>query len=275
MKSFQMKALALATLGLGGLVMAGSAFAATCPTAVTTVGTTSPGGGGAWTSQYISSDASFAIGGPGLNGTSCALSLSIGASSSSRTYVVDSSPQNEQRYRARFYVSTNSLTNFTATNEAVNLFRVNDTTGPAQYTSDQLVVRLVGGSPASVRFYVSDSNSSGTGITPIVVTLPASANNTYRIEFDMQVGTGATTVNGCTTMPATGGCFRYWVTDAAASSSDGSPTGSYTINNSGWSGVKTAYLGMGAGSPAYRSGFAGGALVFDEFDSRRQTFIGQ
>ncbi len=76
MKSFKMKALALATLGLGGLVMAGSAFAA-CPTAVTTAGSSTPGGGGAWTSQYISSDATFAIGGPGLNGTSCSLSLSI------------------------------------------------------------------------------------------------------------------------------------------------------------------------------------------------------
>ena len=274
MKSFQMKALALATLGLGGLVMAGGAFAATCPTAVTTVGSSAPGGGGAWTSQYISSDATFGIAGPGLAGTSCALSLSIGASSSSRTYVLDSSPQNEQRYRGRFYVSTNALTNFTATNQAVNLFRANDTTAPAQFTSDQLVVRLVGGSPATVRFYVSDANS-GSGFTPVVVPLPSSASNTYRVEFDIQIGTGTTTANGCNTMPSSGGCFRYWLTDAAATSSDSSPTGSYTINNSGWSGVKTAYLGMSGGSPAYRSAFAGGVLVFDEFDSRRQTFIGQ
>lgn len=273
MKSFQMKALALATLGLGGLVMAGSAFAA-CPTAVTTVGSSTPGGGGAWTSQYISSDATFGIAGPGLAGTSCALSLSIGASSSSRTYVVDSSPQNEQRYRARFYISTNALANFTATNQTVILFRANDTTGPAQFSSDQVVARLVGGSPATVRFYVSDANS-GSGADQIVVPLPTSATNSYRVEFDMQVGTGTSTANGCTTMPATGGCFRYWVTDAAASSSDGAPTGSYTINNSGWSGVKTAYLGMSSGSPGYRTNHAGGVLVFDEFDSRRQTFIGQ
>lgn len=273
MKSFKMKALALATLGLAGFAFAGAASAA-CPTAVTTVGSSSPGGGGAWTSQYISSDATFGIAGPGLAGTSCALSLSIGAVSSSRTYVVDSSPQNEQRYRARFYISTNALTNFNVTNQAVNLFRANDTTAPAQFGSDQLAVRLVGGSPATVRFFIADANAA-SGVTAVAVPLPTSATNTYRVEFDMQIGTGATTANGCNTTPATGGCFRYWVTDAAATSADGSPTGSYTINNSGWSGVKTAYLGMSSGSPAYRSTFAGGVLVFDEFDSRRQTFIGQ
>ncbi|MBS0556854.1 MAG: hypothetical protein JSR27_05500 [Proteobacteria bacterium] len=274
MKSFKMKALALATLGLAGFAFAGAASAA-CPTAVTTVGSSSPGGGGAWTSQYISSDATFGIAGPGLAGTNCALSLSIGASSSSRAFVSDSSPQNEQRYRARFYLSTNALSNLTATNQSVVLFRANDATGPAQFSSDQLVVRLVGGSPATVRFYVADLNSAGSGVTPIVVTLPTSATNTYRVEFDMQVGTGATTANGCNTMPASGGCFRYWVTDAAATSADGSPTGSSTVNNSGWGGVKTAVLGMAAGSPSYRSNHAGGVLVFDEFDSRRQTFIGQ
>jgi hypothetical protein len=274
MKSFKMKALALATLGLGGLVMAGSAFAATCPTAVTTVGSTSPGGGGAWTSQYISSDATFGIAGPGLNSTSCALSLSIGASSSSRTYVVDSSPQNEQRYRARFYVSLANLTNFTSSNQGVNLFRVNDTTGPAQFTSDEIVIKAYGGATPTIRFFVSDANS-GSGATQAAVTLPSSATNTYRVEFDLQIGTGATTNGGCTTMPATGGCLRYWVTDAAAASSDGAPTGSTTVNNSGWSGAKTAYFGMSNGSPGFRSNHAGAVLGFDEFDSRRQTFIGQ
>jgi hypothetical protein len=273
MKSFKMKALALATLGLGGLVMAGSAFAA-CPTAVTTVGSTSPGGGGAWTSQYIASDATFAIGGPGLNSTSCALSLSIGALSNSRSYVVDSSPQNEQRYRVRFYIGTANLTNLSVSNQAVNLFRINDTTAPGQFTSDELVIRLAGGATPTVRFFVSDANAA-SGATQVVVPLPTSATNTYRVEFDLQIGTGATTANGCTTTPASGGCFRYWVTDAAASSSDGSPTGSYTINNSGWSGAKTAYLGMSGGSSQYRANHVGGVLVFDEFDSRRQTFIGQ
>ena len=57
--------------------------------------------------------------------------------------------------------------------------------------------------------------------------------------------------------------------------SDAAPTGSTTIDNSAWSGAKTAYLGMSVGSPQYRANHAGVVLTFDEFDSRRQTFIGQ
>jgi len=274
MKSFQMKALALATLGLGGLVMAGSAFAA-CPTAVTTTGGTSPGGGGAWTSQYIAADASLNIVTPGLAGTSCALALSIGAISNSRAYVQDSSPQNESRYRGRFYLSLVNLTNFNVSNQTVVVFRANDTTGPAQFTSDELVVRLAGGATPTVRFFVSDSNQA-SGATQLAIPLPASASNTYRIEFDIQTGTGTTNAShGCDVMPATGGCLRAWVSDAAATSSDTSPSGSATVNNSGWSGVKTAYLGLSTGAPNYRANHTGTVLTFDEFDSRRQTFIGQ
>ena len=274
MKSFQIKALALAMLGLGGLVMAGSAAAA-CPTAVTTVGSTSPGGGGAWTSQYIASDATFGIGGPGLNGTSCALSLSIGALSNSRAYVVDSSPQNEQRYRGRFYVSLANLTNFSLSNQTVILFRGNDATAPAQFTSDELVIRLAGGATPTVRFFVSDLNPV-SGATQLAIPLPTSATNSYRIEFDIQIGTGTTNAShGCDVMPATGGCLRAWVTDAATASSDTSPDGSVTVNNSGWGGVKTAYLGLSSGAPNYRANHAGAVVLFDEFDSRRQTFIGQ
>ena len=272
MKSFKMKALAVAVLGLAGI---GSAMAATCPTAVTTAGSTSPGGGGAWTSQLLTADASLNIVSPGLDGTNCALALSIGASSNSRSYVQDGSPQNEQRYRARFYFSPANLTGFTTSNQTVILSRTNDTSGPAQFTSDELVVRLAGGSPASVRFFVSDANSP-SGATQVSVPLPTSASNSYRIEFDLQIGSGTTnTSHGCDATPATGGCLRAWVTDAATASSDTAPDVSATINNAGWSGAKTAFLGLSSGSANFRSLQATKVLTFDEFDSRRQTFIGK
>jgi hypothetical protein len=278
MKATGLKALALAMVGIAGFAVAGSAFAQ-CPTADQTKNTIhSPGGGGAWTSQFIANDASLNISTPGLAGTNCALSVAIGALSNSRVYVQDSSPNNEARYRARFYVSLANLTTFGGvTNKTAQIFRVNDTTAPATASSDQLVVRLVG-SPtgAQVRFYVGDANS-GSGQQQIIVPLPTSASNVYRIETDLQIGSAATSAAGaCNTMPASGGCFRYWVNaDTDPSGSDTAPTGSYTVNNSGWSGAKTAFLGLTNGTLAYRNAHAGVVIIEDEFDSRRQTFIGQ
>ena len=281
MKSFKMKALAVAVLGLAGLGVMGSAMAV-CPVANTTKGTITPGGGGAWTSQFIATDATLDIpaAGPGLNGTACALSVSIGALSNSRVFVQDSSPQNEPRYRARFYVSlANLFSSFTVSNQTGIVFRANDTTGPAAFTSDELVMRIAGGgsvaTPApTVRFFVSDSNPA-SGATQVVAALPASATHVYRIEFDLQLGAAATSGTACNPTPATGGCFRYWVTDAAAASTDAAPTGSITVNNAAWSGAKTAFLGLTTGTGAYRTNHAGTVLILDEFDSRRQTFIGQ
>ncbi len=276
MKSFKMKALAVAVLGLAGI---GSAMAATCPVADQTKNTLiSPGGGGAWTSQFISTDGSLSITTPGLDSTNCALSVSVGATSNSRVFVQDSSPQNETRFRGRFYISLANLvasTKFNTTNQTAVVYRANDTTGPAQFTSDELVVKIVGG-PTSpqVRFFVADANQ-GSGTDDVIVALPTSATNTWRIEFDLQHGAGSTLTGGCTATPASGGCLRYWVTDAAASSSDTAPTGSITVNNAGWSGTKTAFLGLFTSTATYRANHTGRIVVEDEYDSRRQTFIGQ
>src|SRR5574338_1636236 len=110
MKSFKMKALALATLGL----FAGGAIAA-CPSISGTSG--SPGGGGAWSSQTVTAMA-FGNAATGLNGTSCALQISMnsGAAPNTKGYVTDTSPQNEPHYRARFYVNTTGLTNLSIPN---------------------------------------------------------------------------------------------------------------------------------------------------------------
>ncbi|MDE2258350.1 MAG: hypothetical protein KGK05_11350, partial [Xanthomonadaceae bacterium] len=161
MKSFKMKALALATLGLGGLVMAGSAFAA-CPTLAS--GNVSGGGagGGAWYAQSITS-ATMSIVSPGLDSTGCALSIAInsGAIGNAKGIVQDNSPQNEARYRARFYINTQALTNLTIANEQTKLFNVLASTGPAGLTTEEVAAYLVGSSPITVRFLVADTNSPG------------------------------------------------------------------------------------------------------------------
>jgi hypothetical protein len=283
MKSFKMKALALATLGLGGLVMAGSAAAA-CPTfSTTTGGTSTPGGGGAWSSQTIDSNpASLGIGpaisSSGLAGTSCKLSFTMnsGALSNTAAYVTDTSPSapGEPHYRARFYFDYSGLTGLTASNSQFKVFNAFADTTPANGTPDEVVVRLVGGSPRpSLRIVVGDSNQGSLPYKVINVPLPAAGATpgVYYFEIELQQGT---TGNCTASSIGTGGCLRYWITPAGTASSDSAATGFSTLDNSGWSGVKQINLGMYATTPPLRT-LTGQVFSVDEFDSRRQTFIGQ
>jgi len=130
-----------------------------------------------------------------------------------------------------------------------------------------------------VRFFFGDLNAA-SGSQVLVVPAPASATNTYRIEFDMQLGTAATSGQPCTAMPAAGnGCVRVWVNDAGATSTDAAPTASATTNfGTGatlWGGPDKVFMGLQTTSFAFRGAHAGAAIQLDEFDSRRQTFIGK
>jgi len=92
----------------------------------------------------------------------------------------------------------------------------------------------------------------------------------------LQAGTGAvagTTCNACAAGDA--GCFRYWITAEGSSSSEGSPAGSCSLSNAGWSGVTQANLGLFTTTANFRTNNLSKNLAIDEFDSRRQTFIGQ
>jgi hypothetical protein len=257
MKSLTMKALALAVLGLAG----GTAMAA-CPTIGGSSST--PGGGGAWTSQTVTAD-TFGNSATGLNGTSCGASsaINVGAASNAKGFVTDTSPQNESRYRFRFYIDISGLTGLTVANRQVRIFSAQATTPPAGAPAEEVSVALVGGNPASVRFFLGDTGTAGN-IKIVSAALPtATTAGQYRIEGDLN---------------STAGTFRYWVLDAAADNStfnDSNPTGSTTLTDTGWSGVKQVNLGLFITSTNYRSNLGGQALVFDEFDSRRQTFIGQ
>jgi hypothetical protein len=283
MKSFQMKALALAVLGLGGLVMAGSAFA-DCPTfSTSTGGTSTPGGGGAWSSQTIDSNTAAlgitpAITTGGLAGTSCKLSFTInsGALSNTAAYVTDSSPSapGEAHYRARFYFDYSALTGLTASNIQFKIFNAFASTIPANGTPDEVMVRLVGGSPRpSLRILVADANQGALPYKVLNVPLPAAGATpgVYYFEFELQQGT----TGNCTAASiGTGGCLRYWITPAGTASSDSSATGFWALDNSGWSGVKQVNVGMYATTPPLRA-LSTQVFSVDEFDSRRQTFIGQ
>lgn len=272
MKSFKNRALLVAGLSLAGLWMAGNAVA-TCPTIPATTNT--PGGGGAWSSQTVN-HATFGNAATGLAGTSCALSVAIasGAQSNARGFVTDNSPQGESRYRARFYINTAQLTNLVAANQQVDIADVLAASGPIGVGTTEVEVKLVGGSPLQVDFVVADSTQPNNYQT-VGYVFPNAGGN-YRIEFDLQQGS-ATSAN-CNSVTPVGGCFRYWVNDAGAASADASPTGYIAVTNTGWSGAKQFNMGLFATNTKFRTATTNPLdqpLILDEFDSRRQTFIGQ
>lgn len=257
MKSFTMKALAVAVLGL-----AGSSAMAACPTI--TSGNATPGGGGAWSSQSASSDTTFGNAATGLNGTSCALSIALnaGALPNTRGFVSDAHGPTDigTRYRARFYFDISALSLPLANNQT-EIFNAFANTAPASAPTDMIQVFLIGGTK-SLRFLVADANQPSFFKT-VTAALPASANGHYYVEFDLSAGAP--------------GAFRYWVTAEGTASTDAAPTGTLTPApaNGGWSGVMQANLGRYSTTANFRSNNVGLPFVVDEFDSRRQTFIGQ
>jgi len=259
MKSFTMKALAVAVLGLAGT----SAMAA-CPTISGTTAT--PGGGGAWSSQTVTA-ATFGNSATGLNGSSCGLttSINVGAASNTKGFVTDLSPADEPHYRARFYIDMSGLTGLTVANRQVRIFSALATTAPSTpgAASEELFANLVGGATPSIRFSVGDTTQPSSYKIVSVPFPAATTAGQYRVEFDLN---------------STAGTFRYWVLDAAADNStfnDSNPTGSTTMTDTGWSGVTQINLGLFGTSTNYRANVGGQALIVDEFDSRRTTYVGQ
>lgn len=259
---FTMKALSLAVLGLAGLGFGASAFAA-CPAALSPPWSSiNAGGGGAVSAVDV-----------GYNGTSCKMQAALGAAlgTTARASVVDDTPADETHYRARFYMNASAFSGLTTTRQtrvfsanAANQFPVSG--GFLQIVRVDLLG--VGGVP-TLRFFVADTAGTSPGATCSGnrcfkdVALSGDPNGTYRVEIDAQIGNGT-------------GQMRYWVTPAGTASTDGSPTGTITgLNNSGWVGVSQAVLGLFNLSPSFRTAYINQNAFFDEFDSRRSTFIGQ
>jgi hypothetical protein len=269
MKSFTMKALAVAVLGLAGV---GSAMAA-CPTIAAGNVTGGGAGGGAWFGQSQAGGGTLSIG-AGLHGTTCGLNIAISATSVSnlKGLVTDNSPQSEPRYRARFYFDLSKLS-LPLSNSQTEIFDAFSNTAPGSFGTDEVQIFLVGGASPSARFLVADAGKT-SGANVVNSTLPASANGHYYIEFDLTKGAGSSSVVACNGGDA--GCFRYWiVAEGGTAPADASPTGTYSASNAGWSGVVQAQLGLYATTTKFRqSNVSSNSFTVDEFDSRRQTFIG-
>ncbi|HZX90809.1 MAG TPA: hypothetical protein VFE67_09205, partial [Rudaea sp.] len=254
MNSFRMKALSLAVLGLVGFGAMGSAMAA-CP-----LSPVPP-----WDSQSTT-NATLAVTPGGLNGTGCKLSVGVsaGAQVNAKAFVSNTSgPSNEARYRARFYVETTGLTGLTAANRQVFIASAQATTAPVGRGLAEVNVLMAGGTTPSFAFLVAD-DSQASGFSTITVPFPDNSGE-YRVEFDLQKGSP--------------GSFRCWVTTAAAVTADNTPTpaacASTPVSNAGWGGISRFNLGFANISQQARANLVAQILSLDEFDSRRQTFIGK
>lgn len=188
----------------------------------------------------------------GYDGTSCRLNSTINAGAGGIAFaqVQDDTPATEPRYRAQFMVNADALTNQALLANATIFSAASTATGPA-------VRFTVFGDGAGGRFlgYFVQNTNEASGFTSGSVALD---NGENRVEFDLQVGAP--------------GSFTLWVneTDEASPS-----VPSVAVANATAVGIDTAFLGLAAPSPQFVTAHAGAAVGFDEFDSRRSSFIGQ
>jgi hypothetical protein len=249
----KMKVLSLALIGAFGYV---GAAAAVCPAGPAIAD------GGAWTSKTVTS-AALAIVTPGDAGTECRLAASLNQNASiiAKAQVRDDTPANETRYRARFYIDTTEITGLTAL-RATQVAIVNGAVAPAGANQYLIKATMFGlGGVPTLRLLVSDASQPGNSRNVDVPLTNASGKN--RFEIDLGVSANAE--------------LRYWMSADSVATAEANPTGTVTgINNGGWTGVDSTLLGLASASNGYRQAYTvDNHVYFDQFDSRRQTFIGQ
>lgn len=255
----KMKVLSLAVIGLFGYA---ASAAAVCPTALDAAN------GGAWTAVSVAGSGSSATSVPGgYDSSACKLQASIGqgTAANGKAIVLDDSPANETRYRAQFIVDPSGIS-LTQANRAAVVFNVIGSSAPAApagISTNMLQVFLRGnGSAPSLRILTGDTATPG-GYNQTDVALPNAAG-ANRVEIDLTVANGT-------------GSLKYWINDAATTgiTEASGVTASSSLTNAGWTGVDKVTLGLGGATAAWRTNLTSTSYVFfDQFDSRRQTFIG-
>lgn len=253
----KMKVLSLALVGTFGYVGAASAVCPTDP---------AQAGGGAWTNKFVNGGTSaLAINTPGYDGSECKLESALGNNGGAQAQVMDDSPSDEPSYRAQFIIDAGALSGANGGSQAM-VFAAN----PAAAHSGilQLVKVVFGGSGGGgatsgkkITFRVACEGGPGAVCGSAPVTLP-NQTGPNRVEIALTVGSTGT--------------FRYWVNDAATTGITEASGTSVTLTggNAGWIGVDKALLGLASPTTAYRSVNTDAKAYFDQFDSRRTTFIG-
>jgi hypothetical protein len=231
----KMKVLALALLGLVGY--AGSA-AAGCPASPVPP----------WSAVDALGGSATIVAG-GYAGTACRLDSALTGDNTSFATVEDDTPAAEPRYRAAFIINTD---NVAAMSNVTGVFVFSATSGAGGTPPVSLSIVGDGANHVFLSYAVANSPSTLVGSSQ----LAAGPNN---VEFDYDNGTAA---------GSPGPHFSIWINNNVS----GTPTFTSPISSTGV--VDSAFLGLAGATSDYFTGFNGTTVGFDQFDSRRSTFIG-
>lgn len=235
----KMKVLSLAMVGMFGYV--GSAVAANCPAGPDMAH------GGAWTA-ISAFQGSAVIAEPGYATTACRLDSKInaGAGGAASGQVNWTGATAEPRYRARFLVNADLLPSQALLDTAA-IFSSGSQSGGAAVDFS-----VFGNGTKHILGYSVRNVANPSGYETGVVQLAAGVNV---IQFDFAVGSST---------------FKLWVNNNV----EATPTKSVAVaNGATLNGIDTTYLGLAGPSPQFVTHFATKPVGFDQFDSRRQTFI--
>ena len=250
---------ACALMGLSASVLAGGP--PTC------TGTTD-----AWDTTNQVNGAAFTVAGPGANNTSCAFEVTQGPNNNGIATVRDDMSPAEPSFRARFYVdATNMIDNATAPQERIKVFVAGNPATAVDPGVDSrarpalMQMFLVSNAANEVRLggFCRDFNSDGArarfgdGTNPGTVGLSTGWNV---VEVQIVVGAGSND-----------GVCRIWVNNDTEGSPNWEQTG---VDNASMAGVARSNIGSTGATQVYATNLGTQVLRFDEYESRRQTFIG-
>ncbi len=246
----KMKTLSLAVLGMVGFGAAGTAMAQ-CPASLVP-----PWSSVSATLGTVSSQTG------GYDSTACRLRTALNQNSlpAAKAFVLDQTPANEQRYRAQFIVDVSGI-GLTQSSRNSIIFQVLGATAPAGGGNRTVFALISGnGTQSILRIFAGDTNQPSQYQTTDVILPNQSGAN--RVEIDLTFGASAS--------------MKYWISNVATATTEGAPTGTFSnLANTAWTGVDQATLGLSTANTPYRQNFTNTSYVyFDQFDSRRQTFIG-
>ncbi len=225
----------------------------------------------AWDATNAANGATLNVQAGGVAGTACKLAVTQGPNKNGVATVRDDMATPEVRYRARFYIdATNMMATATGGAHRFKAFVAGNLDNPVPTTIDtkarpallQMFVVGLGSNQARLGGFCRDLNSNGnrarfgSGANPGNVSLQTGWNS---VEVEIVVGAG------------TGAC-RIWVNNNTEGTPDWEQTG---IDNALLVGVKRANIGSVGATQAYADVVGSQEVYFDEFESRRQTFIGQ
>lgn len=268
MKSLKFKLLCAALAAAGGIQMAH----AQCPTTPA-----------AWSSTRIVDGGVLTITtGSGAAATTCKMTTTSGSQGTApdgigQAAVIDETPANEQRYRARFYVDATSLAGQLSGTQRVKVAVVQNLNAPCRVTPGvctdtrarpaimQVFLVNSAGSPRLGGFCRGSGAAISTAIARNQFPQPASADQLVltsgwnKVEVEIVVGNAGT------------GACRLWLNG----NTEGSPNWQVTglTNKSFVEGVESFLLGAQGSQGDYFQTHGAKIIHFDEFESRRQTFI--